>query len=86
MPLSNNSFLILSLVSKYGGILSAKAILDLKTGLCKGFGFAMYENIEQAQRAMEELNSQGFLVTFAVAGPKEGSVRLFSKMSRHYKK
>jgi RNA recognition motif-containing protein len=66
-----------ALCSIYGRILSSKAIVDLKTGICKGFGFAMFETMDMASMALDGLSRQGFLVTFAVQGPRGDSVRLF---------
>ena len=65
-----------ALCSIYGRILSSKAIVDLKTGICKGFGFAMFENMDMASMALDGLSRQGFLVTFAVQGPRGDSVRV----------
>ena len=70
---------LLKLVSPFGNILSSKAILDLKSGVCKGFGFAMYETLPEAQAALESLTQQGFVVSFAVAGPRGDSVRFFAR-------
>ncbi|ORX88672.1 hypothetical protein K493DRAFT_235915 [Basidiobolus meristosporus CBS 931.73] len=49
----------------YGNIVSSKAIIDQKTGTCKGYGFVMYENLEQSQAAIDDLNSKGYQVSFA---------------------
>ncbi|KAJ3134873.1 hypothetical protein HK100_003217 [Physocladia obscura] len=49
----------------FGTIHSSKAILDLTTHECKGFGFVMYESVEEAQRALEELIKMGYNVSFA---------------------
>ncbi len=65
-----------ALCSIYGRILSSKAIVDLKTGICKGFGFAMFETMDMASMALDGLSRQGFLVTFAVQGPRGDSVRV----------
>lgn len=64
------------IVAQYGNILSCKAIIDLKTGVCKGYGFAMFENSMQAQAAMDGLSNQGFNVSFAVASPRDQTVIL----------
>lgn len=62
------------IVAEYGNILSSKAIVDLKTGVCKGYGFAMYQNNIEAELAMDGLSKNGFNVTFAVATPRDNSV------------
>ncbi|KAI8618853.1 hypothetical protein BC830DRAFT_1078950 [Chytriomyces sp. MP71] len=49
----------------FGNIHSSKAILDLTTHECKGFGFVMYETIEEAQYALTELAKLGYNVSFA---------------------
>lgn len=41
--------------SKAGKVLSAKVILD-KKGLSKGFGFVEMSTVEEAERAIRELN------------------------------
>ncbi|ORY65735.1 RNA-binding domain-containing protein [Neocallimastix californiae] len=51
--------------NSYGKIISSKAIINNETNECKGFGFVMYENEEQARNAMNELNKKGFHVSFA---------------------
>lgn len=52
----------------YGAIASSKAIIEQKTGECKGYGFAMFENEEEAQRAIEGLNRNGLQASFARVG------------------
>ncbi|KAJ3027463.1 UNVERIFIED_CONTAM: hypothetical protein HDU68_003760 [Siphonaria sp. JEL0065] len=49
----------------FGPIQSSKAILDLTTNECKGFGFVRYETPEYAQNALRELLNMGYNVTFA---------------------
>ncbi|KAL1924158.1 uncharacterized protein VTP21DRAFT_7193 [Calcarisporiella thermophila] len=49
----------------YGKITSSKAMLDQRTGECKGYGFVMYETDDEAKRAMEALMQMGFQVSFA---------------------
>ena len=65
---------LLELVSPYGTVLSAKAIVDLKSGECKGFGFAMYETVQEAQSALNQLSQMGYMVSFAVAAPRNDTV------------
>lgn len=69
------------IVQEYGNILSWKAIVDLKTGVCKGYGFAMYQNHIQAALAMKGLSRNGYSVSFAVASPRDNSVFLISYAS-----
>ncbi|KAK9762942.1 hypothetical protein K7432_010823 [Basidiobolus ranarum] len=49
----------------YGNIVSSKAIIDQKTGTCKGYGFVMYEDSDQSKAAIDDLNSKGYQVSFA---------------------
>lgn len=49
----------------WGKIISSKAIINNETNECKGFGFVMYENEEQARNAIEQLNNRGYHVSFA---------------------
>jgi len=51
--------------NSYGKIISSKAIINAETNECKGFGFVMYENEEQARNAMDQLNKKGYHVSFA---------------------
>lgn len=53
---------------RYGKITSSKAIIDQKTGECKGYGFTMYENVEDCHRAIEGLNKAGLQASFARVG------------------
>ncbi|KAJ3084902.1 RNA-binding domain-containing protein [Rhizoclosmatium globosum] len=49
----------------YGTIHSSKAILDLTTHECKGFGFVRYGKPEEALYALNELTGLGYNVSFA---------------------
>ncbi|KAI9284315.1 hypothetical protein BC943DRAFT_338262 [Umbelopsis sp. AD052] len=64
--------------SPYGPIASSKAIIEQKTGECKGYGFAMFENEDEAQRAIEGLNRNGLQASFARVGQESFSARLRS--------
>ncbi|TPX33965.1 hypothetical protein SeMB42_g07395 [Synchytrium endobioticum] len=69
------------MVKTYGTILSAKAIINLHTGECKGFGFAMYDRESEAAAAMHGLEAQGYQVSFARVGPKLDADNYCIKMS-----
>ncbi|KAG9509449.1 Polyadenylate-binding protein 1A [Fragariocoptes setiger] len=43
---------------KYGKVLSAKVARDEETGKSKGFGFVAFEQAEDAEKAVEELNNK----------------------------
>ncbi|KAJ3105895.1 hypothetical protein HDU97_007394 [Phlyctochytrium planicorne] len=62
-PFVTDAFLF-DMCKMYGTITSSKAILDLVTHECKGFGFVMYETEEEAQAAMDALTSQGYQESF----------------------
>lgn len=40
---------LFKLVDQYGHVVSHKAIMDKTTGFCKGYGFALFENMEDAK-------------------------------------
>jgi len=56
---------LFSLCSRYGTIVSTKAILDKNTNKCKGYGFVDFETPEAAELAVVELQKQGILVHMA---------------------
>ncbi|CAO3680564.1 unnamed protein product [Umbelopsis vinacea] len=62
----------------FGSIASSKAIIEQKTGECKGYGFAMFETEEDAQRAIDGLNRNGLQASFARVGQESFSARLRS--------
>ncbi|KAJ2496718.1 hypothetical protein GGH96_005640 [Coemansia sp. RSA 1972] len=53
------------MASPYGDIESSKSIIHDSTGKCKGYGFVKYRTEEQASRAIEAFNAQGFQSTLA---------------------
>ncbi|RKP25636.1 hypothetical protein SYNPS1DRAFT_15387 [Syncephalis pseudoplumigaleata] len=54
-----------AMCAAFGAIVSSKAIIDQKTGECKGYGFVMYVNDEQARASINALNAKGFQASFA---------------------
>eukprot|EP01134_Creolimax_fragrantissima_P008207 CFRG8207T1 len=66
---------LVNMCSKYGDIVSAKAILDQSTGRCKGYGFVMFELQQCAQLAVDDLLRQGMQCSFA----KETSARTHNR-------
>ncbi|KAI9493384.1 hypothetical protein BDB00DRAFT_929076 [Zychaea mexicana] len=62
----------------YGKISSSKAIIDQKTGECKGYGFTMYENADDCHLAIDGLNKAGLQASFARVGQESFSSRLRS--------
>ncbi|KAI8814683.1 hypothetical protein BJ742DRAFT_185326 [Cladochytrium replicatum] len=53
------------LAKGFGTIVSHKAIIDLHTSLCKGYGFVMYSTVSEALSAMDGLATLGYQVSFA---------------------
>ncbi|KAM3424424.1 hypothetical protein BST61_g6429 [Cercospora zeina] len=51
--------------SRFGDIKSSKSIIDLNTGLCKGFGFVKYHNYEDAENCIRGFHYLGYEVSFA---------------------
>jgi len=56
---------LISLCSKYGHIVSTKAILDKATNRCKGYGFVDFESPSSALAAVNELQGQGIQAQMA---------------------
>ncbi|KAK5136575.1 hypothetical protein LTR08_002589 [Meristemomyces frigidus] len=50
---------------RFGDIRSSKSIIDLNTGLCKGFGFVKYHNYEDAENCIRGFHYLGYEVSFA---------------------
>ncbi|EME40619.1 hypothetical protein DOTSEDRAFT_65305 [Dothistroma septosporum NZE10] len=50
---------------RFGDIKSSKSIIDLSTGLCKGFGFVKYHNYEDAENCIRGFHYLGYEVSFA---------------------
>eukprot|EP00047_Mylnosiga_fluctuans_P004120 m.232798 g.232798 ORF g.232798 m.232798 type:complete len:358 (+) comp12414_c0_seq1:73-1146(+) len=51
--------LLQTLCNKYGTIVSAKAIVDRETHMCKGYGFVLFERQDSAAAALAGLNNGG---------------------------
>ena len=59
--------------SEYGAVKSIKIITDRETGRSRGFGFAEFENREDAEKAITELSGkeiQGRALTINESRPK----------------
>ncbi|KAJ3203090.1 hypothetical protein HK099_001615, partial [Clydaea vesicula] len=57
----------LEICEKFGTIVTSKAILDLQTNECKGYGFVLYENEADAKAALSGIEKLGFDTSFARA-------------------
>lgn len=63
-----------SLFEEFGTIRSAKVIIDRDTKRSKGFGFVEFENDEDAQAAIDELDGaefEGRTLKVNIARPRE---------------
>ncbi|KAJ3338693.1 hypothetical protein HDU93_009177 [Gonapodya sp. JEL0774] len=67
----------------FGTILSHKAIVDLRTNECKGYGFIMYETEGQARDAMLELSRMGLQCSFAKVGVEESFATRLRNLQDH---
>ncbi len=64
------------LFDEYGTVTSATVITDRQTGRSKGFGFVEMENDEEAQAAIDDLDSvevKGRTITVNKARPRNNS-------------
>ncbi|KAG2193163.1 hypothetical protein INT47_009596 [Mucor saturninus] len=78
LPLTETDESFLALCKVYGPIRSSKAIIDQKSGECKGYGFAMFEDQEDCQVAIMNLNAAGYQASLARVGQESFSSRLRS--------
>ncbi len=65
---------LMEVFEEFGDVTSAKVIKDRETGRSKGFGFVEMENDDEAQTAIDELDSSeinGRTVKVNKARPKE---------------
>jgi hypothetical protein len=60
-----------ALVEGCGRIKSMKAIIDKQTNKCKGFGFIDFENHEDAQNAISELQKKGYTAQLAKSSQQQ---------------
>lgn len=56
---------LLRLGSCFGRVKSHKAIINQETGLCKGYGFIMYEFLHDAELAIQQLPLHGLATSWA---------------------
>lgn len=68
LPLTETDESFLALCQVYGPISSSKAIIDAKSGECKGYGFAMFEDQSDCQVAIINLNAAGYQASLARVG------------------
>ncbi|KAH3758491.1 ELAV like protein 2/3/4 [Pelomyxa schiedti] len=58
LPADADDFLLYKLFSPFGAVMSVKVVKDLTTQKCKGYGFVVLSNVDEAQRAIMTLNGQ----------------------------
>jgi len=68
LPSTTTDDSLYQMCKQYGTIVSAKAMIDIRTNECKGFGFVMYETEEEARKAIDALNKLKYYVSFARSG------------------
>ncbi|KAG1329181.1 hypothetical protein G6F62_007790 [Rhizopus arrhizus] len=76
LPSSITDESFLEMCQEYGTVSSSKAIIDQKTGECKGYGFAMFEDEKNCEEAIEGLNKAGYQASYAKVGQESFSSRL----------
>ena len=65
LPLHTTDDDLLRLGSCFGRVKSHKAIINQETGLCKGYGFIMYEFLHDAELAIQQLPLHGLATSWA---------------------
>ncbi|CAO3643764.1 unnamed protein product [Cunninghamella blakesleeana] len=78
LPSTTTDESFLELCKNYGDVQSSKAILDQKSGECKGYGFALFESEQDCHDAIEGFNNSGLQASFARVGQESFSSRLRS--------
>ncbi|KAK9455463.1 hypothetical protein V1511DRAFT_521223 [Dipodascopsis uninucleata] len=56
---------LVKIVSRFGNLTTAKAMMDSSTGMCKGFGFAQFATEEEAVQCICGLAQYGYQTSFA---------------------
>ncbi|KAK7206524.1 hypothetical protein BZA70DRAFT_236240, partial [Myxozyma melibiosi] len=83
------------IVSRFGVVTTAKAMMDNLTGMCKGFGFAQFETEQQAMSCICGLAEYGYQTSFAKQSfalrlkelqDQESTNIYFSNIPRHWDK
>jgi len=72
--------------SKFGTVLSAKVMVDIHTGVSRGFGFILFETLEQGVAAQEAMNGRlvfGKHVTVRYSGQHQ-TTHLLAKQPSMY--
>lgn len=78
LPFSVTDSILESNFSEFGGVSSAKIMMDRETGRSKGFGFVQMASPEVAEAAIKALNGmsvEGRSIVVNLARPREESSR-----------
>ena len=76
LPYSVTNASLESNFAEFGGVASAKVMMDRDTGRSKGFGFVEMASAEEAQAAISALNGvsvDGRAIVVKLARPREGN-------------
>lgn len=65
LPSSMNDATLLQICSRIGDTISVKAVVDLHTEKCKGFGFALFRDKKDSDSAIAYLISLGYTACYA---------------------
>lgn len=57
--------MLVAMASRFGEIAMSKSIIDVHTGLCKGFGFVRYHNFKDAEQCIRGFHYLGYETSFA---------------------
>ncbi|KAJ7380197.1 RNA binding motif, single stranded interacting protein 3 [Desmophyllum pertusum] len=73
-----------NLCSRYGNIISTKAILDKNTNKCKGYGFVDFESPSVAQKAVSALKNKGIQAQMAKQQEQDPTNLYFLYLPRNF--
>lgn len=73
-----------NLCSRYGNIISTKAILDKNTNKCKGYGFVDFESPTVAQKAVTALKNKGIQAQMAKQQEQDPTNLYFLYLPRNF--
>ncbi|PKO26366.1 MAG: RNA-binding protein [Betaproteobacteria bacterium HGW-Betaproteobacteria-9] len=74
LPYSIDDAILRNNFTEFGGVTSAKVMMDRDTGRSKGFGFVEMSTAEQAEAAIQSLNGMsvdGRSIVVNISRPKE---------------
>ena len=74
LPYSTTDEELQELFAAHGTVTSARVIIDRMSGRSKGFGFVEFENEDDNQKAVDQLNGKdldGRAIAVSIARPKE---------------